>query len=128
MRHDDTPVSARVTPFGTENFPRMAEVCSLGNRCTEYDHSGNFITTAGGPMPPLPTEEVNMPHYLTVAQVAAVSTVKETTLYSWSRTWATRSTGPRPMRLGDRVIRYATADVAAWLGLTEEALHAQLAR
>jgi DNA-binding transcriptional regulator YhcF (GntR family) len=52
---------------------------------------------------------------LGVDQVAAVSTVPVPTLYRWAAVWDQRPTGPMPLRLGPRQLRYRVEDVAAWL-------------
>jgi predicted DNA-binding transcriptional regulator AlpA len=65
--------------------------------------------------------------YLTVSQLSTVSTVPAPTLYRWAQKYdPTAPIGPRPMRLGPRVIRYATADAATWLGESVETLIARL--
>lgn len=56
------------------------------------------------------------PAFLTVEQVAAVSTVPRKTLWGWAGRWDETPTGPEPRRLGPRQLRYRTEHVAEWLG------------
>lgn len=52
---------------------------------------------------------------LTTADVAAMVKVKPVT----ARVWRYRGTGPRYLRLSDRIIRYREADVLSWLSTRE---------
>ena len=63
-----------------------------------------------------PTDPQRPDELMTVAEVAAETTLATETLYTWRHL----GTGPRSFKLGTRVV-YRRSDVAAWLAAQEAA-------